>query len=328
MDLDLFCRRYLEQWDRRATVRGRARYRVSEADADHDLVPPQLQPLAGHPLVEARGPAARREVLARTACLWQGDIGSLEVEVVADLCGRLANRGPGCAIPDSARQVALTVATDEAYHAFVAREFIADVGRVTGYDCPAISDSEPALVKAVRVTCEQTPDELRREVETMVLCFAEHFVTESLFGLTKETEPDNAFHCAIREHLVDEGRHQGFFGKLMGHLWSGLDEERRVALGRAVPLFLDAFLCDFETMRQSNAHLLGQCGFSPEESERILQETYVAMADGKPRSKGELPHAGHCLALAEATGMLDHGPTRAAFVEHEWVAPPVAAAGD
>ncbi|SMF12108.1 P-aminobenzoate N-oxygenase AurF [Tistlia consotensis] len=321
MDLDRFCRRYLEQWDERATVRGLARYRVSEAETARELFPARLQPLAAHRLVRSRGAGTARELLIRTAYQWQSDIAALEVEVVADLCGKLANEGPGCAIPDSTRQVALTIATDETYHAFVAREFIADVERVTGFEPPALPGSEPALVKGVRVTREGSPAELRREVETMALCFAEHFVTESLFGLSKETEPDNAFHVAVREHLIDEGRHQGFFRHLMGHLWAGLDEERRIALGRAAPLFLDAFLCDFETIGRSNIRMLSQCGFTPEEADRINRDTARAMARGKRLGKAEMPHAQHCLVLARAAGLLGHAPTREAFIERGWIVP-------
>lgn len=320
MKLDSFCRRYLEQWDKRATVRGLARYQVSEAETAQELFPIKMQPLAAHRLVRARGAGTVRELLVRTAYQWQSDIAALEVKIVADLCGKLANEGPGCAIPDSARQVALTIATDETYHAFVAREFIADVERVTGFEPPALPGSEPALVKGVRVTREGSPAELRREVETMALCFAEHFVTESLFGLSKETEPDNAFHIAMREHLIDEGRHQGFFRNLMHHLWSELDEERRTALGHAVPLFLDAFLCDFETIGQSNIRMLSQCGFAPEEADRINRDTARAMALGKRLGKAEMPHAQHCLELARATGMFDHVPTRQALAERGWLA--------
>ena len=44
----------------------------------------------------------------------------------------------------------------------------------------------------------------------------------------KNTPKDTAFHIALREHLVDEGRHQTFFQMLMRHIWQEIDEPTRL----------------------------------------------------------------------------------------------------
>jgi hypothetical protein len=218
-DLDKYSQRYLGQWDKRATVRTRPRYRLADSGVDHDLFPAVLQPLAQHEAVIARGKDALHELLVRTACNWQEDIATIEVDVVTRLCGALANQGIGVDLPDAARQVALTIGTDEVYHAYAAREFIADVNHHTGIKPEDPGHSESSIQKALAYVQRAAPAELRRQGETMVLCFAEHFVTEGLFGLSEDTTSDNPFHLTIREHLIDEGRHQNFFQHLMRHMW-------------------------------------------------------------------------------------------------------------
>ncbi len=320
MELDDFCRRYLRQWDRKATVRGRPRTRVDAGHIDGDVFPAVLQPLVGHPAIVARGPAVRHELLVRSAYRWQQEIASLEIEIVTDLCGRLATQGAGCPLPDSARRVALTVATDEAYHAYAARAFIDDLERATGIAADRESAPRPGLASALDRLRESLPEALRREGETLGLCFAEHFVTESLFGLSRDSEADNPFHVAIREHLIDEARHQSYFQRLLTHLWAHYDEPRRRALGSALPGFLDAFLLG-GTLLDDSRQLLGRIGVSESEADAILAEIQQGF-EGRGGGKSALPQARHCLALAASSGLLDHAPTRSALTTAGWLAAP------
>ena len=152
----------------------------------------------------------------------------------------------------------------------------------------------------------------------MVLCFGEHLVTESLFGVSKETEPNTPFHRAIHEHLLDEGRHQGFFRKLLRHLWTSLDEERRCLLGRVLPPFLDDLFHDLQGYQDNNVALLEQMGFAPTEASAIANEICEGVLRISGERKDRMPHARHCLKLVRLAGLLDHAPTREALVESGW----------
>ncbi len=320
-DLSTFSQRYLVQWDKRATVRTMPRYRLSESAASHDFFPAALQPLATHEAVIARGKDALHELLVRSAYGWQEAIATIEVDVVTDLCGKLANQGIGVPLPDAARQVALTIGTDEVYHAYAAREFIADVHRHTGIRPEEPGQSESPIQKALAYVQREAPPELRRQAETMVLCFAEHFVTEGLFGMSKDTTSDNPFHITIREHLIDEGRHQNFFQHLMRHMWAQIDEEARAALGRLMPGFLDIFLLNMDLYTDDQVRLLGFLGFGREDSRRIIAETFMIGNSEKPASKDKVLHAQHCLSLLRIAGVLDHHPTRDVMIESGWIKP-------
>jgi P-aminobenzoate N-oxygenase AurF len=317
--IDEYSRSYLVQWDKRATVRSRPRYRMT--DAGQDVFPIALQPLASHEAVVAMGKDRVRELLVRTAFQWQSDVASLEVDVVAELCGRLANRTMQFSLPQSARHVALTIGTDEMYHAYAAREFIAHVSHMTGIDPGPTTDGETSLVKALGHVQRTAPPGVLREAEVMVLCFAEHLVTEELFGLSKDMESPSAFQIVAREHLMDEGRHQLFFQRLLSHMWREIDVETRVALGRLLPGFLDIFLADNDHFMEKVASALDFLGFDRQTSRRIADEAFDAQYGTVVPRKSDRKHAQHCLDLVRTAGMLTDGETRAALIESGWVAP-------
>lgn len=318
-ELDKYSQRYLRQWDKRATIRTIPRYRVAKQETKNDLFPVDNQPLAEHPEVVALGKDALRELLIRTVYKWQGDVAALEVDVVTNLCGRLANDPVSFNLPDSARHAALTVGTDEVYHAYAAREFIADVQRHTGVNPGNIAETEYPILKGIAYLREAAPPELLREAETMALCFAENFVTESLFGMAKDTEADNPFHISLREHLIDEGRHQNFFQALMRHMWAEIDEEARVALGVLIPGFLDAFLLNIEPIRHSYGEILTFLGFEYERGMEMVDEAYTLKYGRWSGTKANVTYAQRCLNLVKVANILDHAPTRATMIESGWI---------
>jgi hypothetical protein len=322
--IDAYCRTYLQQWDKRATLRARSRYQPTGLDVQRDVFPRALQPLAAHPAVIARGEAATHELLVRTAYQWQSDVAALEVNVVAELCGRLANRAVRFALPESARLVALTIGTDEMYHAYAAREFIDRVGQLTGID-PGPTVAEPtSLDKALAHVQRVSPPEYLREAEIVVLCFAEHFVTEELFGLSKDagskdTGAQCLFQVVAREHMMDEGRHQQFFERLLSHMWREIDAEARAGLGRLLPGFLDVFLRDLDHYMAKAASVLDFLGVDREAGRRIADEAFDAQYGPPAEHKSEMRQAQHCLDLVRSSGMLDDAATRQALLESGWI---------
>lgn len=318
-DLERFSQDYLLTWNARATVRGVPRFRLSGEDRVRNLFPAALQPVVRHEAVRALGEEACRELLIRTAYGWQGDVAALEIDVVTELCGRLANRPVSFALPEVARHVALTVATDEAYHAYVTREFIADAMRLSGVPpTPRTPDVPPALEALGKVRLAAPPG-LLHEAEIMMLCFAENFVVEELFGMSKDTPVDDPMRIVVREHLVDEGRHQVFFQRLLRHMWQGLEEEARVALGRLVPVILDALFLDREYYVESYVDMLQCLGFDRETGRRIVGEAFAAEYGPWDGRKTSLKTAGRGRNLIDVAGLPDHAPTRELLADSGWL---------
>jgi hypothetical protein len=319
-DLEQYAARYLQQWEERATVRSRPRTRLTAETAALPMFPAMMMPVLKHEALSHWSDAQRHEYSVRMACDFQLAVALLELDPVTDLCGKLAGHGMGVVLPEAARQVALTIATDEAYHALAAREFTADVERLTGIALPAEERSTDVIVKALTYVRQAAPAELLRPAETMVLCFAENFITGELFGLSKDGASDSPFQVTMREHLVDEGRHQLFFQNLMRHLWSAIDEEARVALGRLVPGFLDTFLLDPDSFIDLQARILSPMGFDHETSKRMIVEAFTAAFGPPPAEKHQRVFARNSLKLVEIAGLPDHAPTREALVASGWIA--------
>lgn len=316
--LDTYCLKYLNQWEKRATVRHLARTRLTHETVGLELFPAAMCPVVAHPEVVALGSEIRHRILARSAANFMRDVAFLEADLITNFCLRVVNQGAGVPLPESARQVVLTVATDESYHAFAAREFLGDLVQLAGIvpDDSAESPIQRALA-AVRAAASA---ELTRPTETMALCFAENFVTEELFGLSRDGEPQGPFQTMLREHMMDEGRHQVFFRRLFRHLWIGLDEDMRAALGRLLPVYLDGFLGanDFE---ESLVDPLQYAGIEPVAAARIVRESIESEFGTRIPRKSELRFMRNALDLVHVSGVLEHGPTRQALVESGWVDP-------
>ncbi len=315
-EFDGYCRHYLEQWEQRATVRHMPRTRLSAEGTRGELFPATLQPILSHADVIAWGPDVRHRILARATATFMLHVAILEVDLITDLCIKFVTADTGVPMPEAAKQVALTVATDEAYHAFVAREFLGDLERHTGI-VPA-TDATMPIVAALAEVRRRAPPDLKAATNTMVLCFAENFVTEELFGLSREDIPQGPFHTIMREHMMDEGRHQVFFQRLFRQIWTGLDEEQRSALGRLVPVYLDSFLTA-GSYEASQRDLLEYAGFDPEVAARIARESLAATFGTELPRKSSLQFMRNALHLVEVSGILEHEPTRRALVESGWV---------
>ena len=324
-DLDGFCERYLGEWEQRSTVRRAPRSRFSGEALAGDLFPAAMAPVLHHPAVARLDADAKRLFLTCMAYDFQGGVADIEVDLVADLCGRLAGAELGIELPRSARQVALTIGTDEFYHAYAAREFVDDVRRHTGIEPTPMQSAEEPVCLAVAYVRDTAPAELRSLAETMALCFAENVITEELFGMSRDTPAGSPFHVVVREHLVDEGRHQTYFQTLMRHIWREVGEETRRALGRLLPGFLDIFLCDPAFYVERQTLHLGRLGFDGETGRRIVGEAYAALMPvlppGEPRPpKSAMKFAALPMNLVNVAGFLDHAPTRALLVESRWLA--------
>jgi len=319
-ELEQYAVHYLQQWEERATVRTRQRTRLTAETTAMPMFPDVMMPALKHEALAHWSDAQRQEYSVRMACDFQHAVALLEIDPVTDLCGKLAGQGMGVALPEAVRQVALTIATDEAYHALAAREFVDDAERFMGITLPRAEGGSDPLVNGLTYIRKTVPTELRRTAETMVLCFAENFITGELFGLSKDAASDSPFQVIVREHLVDEGRHQLFFQTLLRHLWAEIDEEVRVELGRLLPAFLDAFLFNPQYFLDSQARILSPMGFDRETSKRIILEAYTTAFGPPPAEKHKRVMAQNSLKLIATAGIGDHPPTREQLVASGWAA--------
>ena len=67
VDIGKYAEGYLQEWDQRATVRARQRYRLTADALSKELYPALLMPILKHPEVVALGEEARRRIAVQTA---------------------------------------------------------------------------------------------------------------------------------------------------------------------------------------------------------------------------------------------------------------------
>lgn len=312
---DRFATTYLAQWERHATVRAARRYVLDGDVTGEALFPVTLQPLCDVPAVAARGADARRFVLIQSCYHFMEEIALLETDVVVRLAGDVANRSHRVELSPAVRQVALTVAVDEAYHAFAAREFIEQVREATGV-APMERQVRCQLTVALAAAQAVTPTALHDELGLVALCVAENSITQEVLGMTQEAVAGSPFHTVSAEHMVDEGRHSGYFQLLLRHYWAALDETTRTTLGGVLPVFLESFLMDGAFLRAHARALLREIGLDADTIDRMMAE-----AAARPFERMEHPMAQNVFRLFERSGVLDHAPTREAFERHGWLVP-------
>lgn len=232
--LTRFARGYLENWERKANVRAKSRYLPDAAENPVDLFPRLWLPLLEHPEIRRLGHAAEDFLILQTCYTLFNDIAVLETDEVGQLCADLAHRDRRVEIPMAVRQVALTVATDEAYHAFAAREYIDRIADLTGVR-PLSLQGVGGLGAAMKAGRAAVPADHLDDLNVIMLCLAENMLTAEVMLLHHDAIAQSSFARVQGEHLMDEARHNAFFQRLLRYYWQSLAPAAQdaVALGLA-----------------------------------------------------------------------------------------------
>jgi len=315
---DALCESYLKQWDHHSTIRWKKRFTLDKSHLASEIFPRQLQRLLFLPEVQQLGEEKIHTLLVRSSYKWMGDIAALEAKVVSRLCSDLANNKYQFSLTQNMRKVALTIGTDEMYHAFIAREYIDQLAELTGITPLVEQEDDYPLIRIVAYLKDTVPAEHLPESEMIALCFAENFVTEELFGLVKGTEPSGCFHQIIREHMVDEGRHRVFFSHLLAHIWRSLSEETKTLWAKLLPTFLNRFLLDESSVADSYRENLLAIGCDDSDINRWLGQVMPNNYDAMP-DKSVFPHVQATLALVAESGMLDHAELKNNLSHSGWI---------
>lgn len=320
-DLDTYCENYLIEWEKRATVRTKSRTRLTQESLKQELFTHPLKPFLQHEAVLALGPKAVHDFSLQAACnLFQG-VANFEIDFVASICAKIANHNIGVALPEAAKQVAISIGTDEMYHAFTARECLNDIKLHTGvepYEPVSVAPTDfGEKVPPLAFFKSAVPKHLEAIAETTLLCLLENTFTEELYGLSKDATKDSPMHVIMREHILDEGRHMVYFQRLLRHIWSNITEDDRVSLGQALVKYCDNYLViDAAASLTGYTHVLHQLGLDKDTSIKIARETVA----GEPEpTKDQMKSIVNPLHLMRVAGILDHAPTHQLLLNSGWI---------
>ena len=230
---------FADAWESRATIRTRPR-RVLEND-EKLIYPLSRQPLVLSETFLRECPEQRDFALVQTLYKFINDVVIFETEIVDKTARSIAKNRFAVAFPFACRYDAMTVVVDEDYHALVAMDFMQQTVAMTGITPIELPD-EIELSRAIPAAVALAPEHLRSAVELICVAIAENTVTGDVAAFAKDETVKQSIKGLMADHLLDEGRHSGFWARLVRIYWHTASEDDRQCIARILPVFIGHYL--------------------------------------------------------------------------------------
>ncbi|MFE0174471.1 diiron oxygenase [Streptomyces sp. NPDC059002] len=297
-----------ERWDDLASVRRRPRRRFAAGEPDL-YFPPELYPVALHPLVAARGSAAVKGLLLQRLYDYLEFTTELESLAVIPVATKISRGRSGLDLPGRMRSDAYKIVTDEAWHAQFSHEFAGEIEAETRVPWLRARDrTPPAFLSRLDEVRGRLPHRMRGVEGLLFAIVSETLISGMLSQIPRDGRLPQSVRNVIRDHAEDEGRHHVYFRSVLGHLWPALTRAERQAVGPLVPAVVYAFL---EPDYAQTARHLGELGLTGEQIDQVVTESWPAH-----QVRGDVAAAASQLTryLTEADALAD-ARTLAAFEE-------------
>ena len=230
---------FAEAWESRATIRTRPR-RLLEDD-QRLIYPLSRQPLVLSETFLRECPQQRDFALVQTLYKFINDVVIFETEIVDKTARSIAKNRFAVAFPFACRYDAMTVVVDEDYHALVAMDFMQQTVAMTGIEPIQLPD-EIELSRAIPAAVALAPEHLRSAVELICVAIAENTVTGDVAAFARDDTVKPSIKGLMADHLLDEGRHSGFWSRLVRIYWHTASEDDRQCIAHILPVFIGHYL--------------------------------------------------------------------------------------
>lgn len=199
------------------------------------------QPLVHSQTFLSHCPQLRDFVLVQSLYKFINDVVIFETELVDHTARRIAKNRFGIEFPFACRYDAMTVVVDEDYHALVAMDFMQQTIDMTGIT-PIPLPQQIELSRAIPTTLARAPEHLLSAVELICIAIAENTVTNEVAAFARDDSVKASIKGLMADHLLDEGRHSGFWTRLVQIYWRTAPEEDHEAIARLMPGFIADYL--------------------------------------------------------------------------------------
>jgi hypothetical protein len=243
---------FADAWESRATIRTRPR-RVLEND-DKLIYPLSRQPLVLSETFLRECPWQRDFALVQTLYKFINDVVIFETEIVDKIARSIAKNRFAVEFPFACRYDAMTVVVDEDYHALVAMDFMQQTVAMTGI-APIDLPLEIELSQAIPAAVALSPPHLRNAVELICVAIAENTVTGDVSAFAKDDTIKQSIKGLMADHLLDEGRHSGFWSRMVRIYWHTACDDDRQCIARILPVFIEHYLTN-EIQRSFDLRLI------------------------------------------------------------------------
>ncbi|VVP49533.1 diiron oxygenase [Pseudomonas fluorescens] len=243
---------FADAWESRATIRTRPR-RLLEND-DKLIYPLSRQPLVLSETFLRECPEQRDFALVQTLYKFINDVVIFETEIVDKTARSIAKNRFAMAFPFACRYDAMTVVVDEDYHALVAMDFMQQTIAMTGITPIELPD-EIELSRAIPAAIALAPEHLRSAVELICVAIAENTVTGDVAAFAKDDTVKQSIKGLMADHLLDEGRHSGFWSRMVRIYWHTASEDDRQRIAQILPVFIGHYLTN-DIQKAFDFHLI------------------------------------------------------------------------
>ena len=250
---------FAEDWELNATIRTRPR-RLLEND-DKLIYPQSRQPLVLSAAFLEHCPEWRDFVLVQTFYKFINDVVIFETEIVDKIARNIAKNRFSVPFPPACRYAAMTVVVDEDYHALVALDFMQQTVEMTGI-APIPLPAAIELSRAIPIAQAKAPGHLRDAVELVCVAIAENTVTHDVAAFARDDSVKLSVRGLMADHLLDEGRHAGFWTHLVRIYWQTASASERNCIAQALPVFLHHYLVN-ELQKDFDLQLIEHLDVSP-----------------------------------------------------------------
>jgi hypothetical protein len=226
-------------WEQKATIRTRPR-RIVEND-NKAFYPVHRQPLASHAIIKSYGKETVDYVLLQSLYKFINDVIIFETEIVDRLARTIAKGKFPFPFPVSCRYDAMSVVVDEDYHAYVAMDYLNQIVEMTNIN-PAYVCDKIELSHAIPFALEGLSEDLKSGMELICVAISENTLTSEVVAFARDESIKKSVQRLMDDHLADEGRHSGFWIKLVNIYWSNISDDDKKSLGANLPKFINRYL--------------------------------------------------------------------------------------
>jgi len=230
---------FVDAWEGRATIRTRPRRMVEN---DEKLIYPlSRQPLVLSETFTRECAHLRDFALVQSLYKFINDVVIFETEIVNKTARSIAKDNFAIRFPFACRYDAMTVVVDEDYHALVAMDFMQQTIALTGIQ-PIQLPQEIELSRAIPAALALAPDHLRSAVELICVAIAENTVTNDVAAFARDDTVKQSIKGLMADHLLDEGRHSGFWARLVKIYWHTAAASDQRLIAQILPVFIAQYL--------------------------------------------------------------------------------------
>ena len=230
---------FADAWESRASIRTRPR-RLLEDD-DRLIYPLSRQPLVSSESFLTLCPEQRDFVLLQSLYKFIHDVVIFETDIVDRTARSIAKGRFPIHFPFACRYDAMTVVVDEDYHALVAMDFMQQTVAMTGIE-PLELPEEIELSRAIPAAMGMAPEHLQAAMELICVAISENTVTNDVAAFAKDETIKPSIKGLMADHLLDEGRHAGFWTRLVRIYWQTASEDDRDLIAQILPVFIVHYL--------------------------------------------------------------------------------------